>query len=235
MDIGKIVKDELGYNWIIRDDSLIEECHQDMVGADINHEKEFLDYIINVSSEFNHFLDVGAHVGYYSIRLAKYFDKIIALEPSFYNHTGLITNIALNNIKNIRPQQFALGNKKKGKYTILERGSVSFFEDVKYDNEIDRNTIKNIDRVFSIKMDEFLYPNKLHNGIIKIDTEGMELDVLKGGKKYFLESKTLLIIEHHESKIKGAKNKIISYLNTIGYKLLDLSLPNSSKIILSNI
>ena len=95
-EVGKLVKDEGGFIWVVRDDSENEDVMQDNVGADIEHERKFLDFIKRESSDFKVFIDIGAHVGYFSIRLAHLFREVHAFEPSIYNRQGLFANTSLN-------------------------------------------------------------------------------------------------------------------------------------------
>ena len=238
-DMGKIIKDDLNYQWMVRDDSENEGCVQDMVGADINHEKKFLDELTKFASLNSTFVDIGAHVGYYSIRLSKYFEKVIAIEPSKYNCKALKVNSILNDIDNITILNIALGEKEELK-EFYERGSVSVVKSILQDYEvgIDNKTIKDSLRIEICNTDKILKLNvsPISNCIVKIDTEGMELDILKGGKEFFRNHQTILLIEHHEDKIKGVKDKIIFYMKRLGYfEILQKLSEGEDKMMLSNI
>lgn len=62
--------------------------------------------------------------------------------------------------------------------------------------------------------------------LIKLDVQGSELDVLKGGKQYLAkaETKYLLIEASIQQYNQGAPlaGEVISYLNKIGYRLQDI-------------
>jgi hypothetical protein len=61
---------------------------------------------------------------------------------------------------------------------------------------------------------------------IKLDVQGSELDILKGGKKYLTKTQpTYLLIETSIQQYnQGAPlaGEVISYLNKIGYRLMDI-------------
>ena len=55
-------------------------------------------------------MDVGAHIGTFSIPLARWFKKVIAFEPSPETHALLVKNIALNRLTNVASPQKGLGS-----------------------------------------------------------------------------------------------------------------------------
>src|SRR5207245_10806114 len=73
-----------------------------------NHEQNILDKID--SFEGSCFIDVGAHVGWWSLRASKAFKSVISFEPHPETADLLETNIKLNNISNINVSRYELGN-----------------------------------------------------------------------------------------------------------------------------
>ena len=59
------------------------------------------------------FIDIGAHMGFYSINLSKKKINIYAFEPILENFTQLKKNILVNKIYNIKTYNCALSNIKK--------------------------------------------------------------------------------------------------------------------------
>ena len=57
-------------------------------------------FLVENARECDVFLDVGAHIGIYTIRLAQRVLKVIALEPEPRNYNFLLKNIAINGVKN---------------------------------------------------------------------------------------------------------------------------------------
>jgi FkbM family methyltransferase len=243
-DIGKIVQDDLGYKWIVRDDSDNEGTIQDMVGADLNHEKKYLDELIKFASLNSIFIDIGAHVGYYTIRLAEYFKKVLSIEPSLYNFKALKINAVLNEVHDkIKFGNIAIGNKSNEKVKLYERGSVSCIKDVLdlYNTNIEDKTIKSEYNVDIWKLDDAMSYKEIKDigtnshFVVKIDTEGMELDVLRGGFNFFNNYDSMLLVEHHNDKIKGAKNKIMKYLKKMGYfEILQKMSEGEDKMLVTN-
>ena len=57
--------------------------------------------------------------------------------------------------------------------------------------------------------------------LIKIDVEGFEVDVLKGGKNLLLENDCLILFEHDFSRSAGRK-EIWTFFESIGYGVYGL-------------
>ena len=65
-----------------------------------NYEKERMNFLIDQSKNINSkiLIDVGAYIGFYSIILSKYFNKVFSFEPQIRNFNVLSENISRNNI-----------------------------------------------------------------------------------------------------------------------------------------
>ncbi|GIW67111.1 MAG: hypothetical protein KatS3mg095_1009 [Candidatus Parcubacteria bacterium] len=147
------------------------------------------------------FLDVGAHIGKYSILFSDFYDKIYAFEPEPSNFEILKLNIELNNLQNkITPLNLAVSDKN---------GEIEFFIS-KYSvtHSIVKNETGKSIKVKSISLDNFFkeYKIKVEDVIlIKIDVEGAEDLVLKGMMDSFNKFKGRLIIEIWENNIDSKK------------------------------
>jgi len=142
-------------------------------------------------------LDIGAQSGAFSL-LAKYHpnSKWFCFECDPTNYRLLTENIKLNNIDNCSTHQIAVSN-KSGK-AILRRSShfglhtlgqtpQRFQEDQSLNIEVD-----------TISIDEFVETNNLSSvDFIKIDTEGCELNILKGAVKTIAKFKPEILFEAH--------------------------------------
>lgn len=200
---AEIGTDKQGFNWILRQNSFYDDILQDEIGANIEHEREILDEIKILSENYECFIDVGAHVGYYSIRLSKHFKEIYAIEPNINNYQGLLINVIINNIANIRGIPTPLYSEKK-KLKLANNGSSSFLFNNDFKGsyyEIETDTFDNL-----------FYENG--NCIIKLDVEGSELNILKGAKNN-LNFNNIWIIEWHNNLRKS----IIEYMENYNFKI----------------
>lgn len=136
------------------------------------------------------FLDIGANKGFLCIPLALRFDcAIIAVEPSRQNMARLLENSALNNIKLI-PLSFCLTTPEN---TVLKpfirmfapegnSGATSIYASWNPSKGPDSNF--EISGIPTATLDQLLTSFMVENiGLIKLDVEGSELEVLQGFKK----------------------------------------------------
>lgn len=128
--------------------------------------------------------DIGANQGFYTIFLAKLAGsqgKVFAFEPAPSEFRKLRWNMLINRLRNVVMESLALGCQEgssdmylclsgKGSYSSLRSPS----EDVK--------ARKKLIRVAITTLDAYIQHNNIPTiDFIKIDVEGGELDVLKGG------------------------------------------------------
>lgn len=156
-------------------------------------------------------MDIGANVGLFSLMA---FDKIkdsgeiFSFEPINKTFKVLEENIKINNIKNIKSFNIGLNLVKGYQYFSDEDVSAHISEKIKTDNKI-----------FCDTLDNLIYKkNKFH--IAKIDTEGAELNILKGGINSIQNDQLpILILEVNKSKESfGISNEDIEhFLLSNGY------------------
>lgn len=155
------------------------------------------------------FIDVGANIGTYSIIASKAGISTIAFEPIPDNFNSLINNIELNNFASlIKPYKFGLGSDDsivQFNFNPAKPGASGINVVNKY-HQIIKVDIKKFDNLL---IDEIRTVKK---ALVKIDVEGMELDVLNGMKEFIKLTKHLTFII--ESKHIG-DDKIKTLLNSI--------------------
>ena len=164
------------------------------------------------------FIDIGAHVGRFSIILAKKGSKVISVEPSKSNFNQLNKNIKLNSLQDSIIALNVGCSDKKGKetlYFVSQNEGLSSLE--KKDNAT-KETIM-VKRLDEICRELKLSPESI--SVIKADVEGFELNVLKGAARILRESSPILVIEITD---KGRERKIREFLDKFGFsckKVLD--------------
>ena len=188
---------------------------------DYFYQKKFINFLKKKSiNEFNVFLDIGAHEGE-SIKLfSKNFkiNKIYSFEPSPISYEILEKNI--KNFKNnnsyteIIAENIALGNSNENIFLkqIIESSS-STIRDLNvnskyfkkkfffFKNSANQSLFKEI-KVKQIQLSKYVDENKIENiDFIKIDTEGYELEVLKGAKEILYKAKYILFEHHYDDMI----------------------------------
>ncbi|WP_114765997.1 FkbM family methyltransferase [Vibrio rhodolitus] len=162
-------------------------------------------------------IDIGANIGNHTIMFSKFFKEVISFEPnpntfkllSFNTH--LINNVNINNV--------GIGNKEED-LTLYENPTNMGGASTKTSREKSRGidiTIK--------KLDSYL-PDTLENvGLIKIDVEGMEYQVLQGSLSIIEKNKPVIIFEQSVSDFIDGGNDTLStlLLKNIGYTIYWIS------------
>jgi FkbM family methyltransferase len=150
-------------------------------------------------------LDIGANVGTISIGLAALgCKKIYSIEPGPL-HARLIDNIELNNLNNIViPAKIGFGAKQGELFWAEDKNNPGNAHLLKSADGIDLKKLKTefevseFVRVPVITLDEFVSTKVNSNiDIIKIDVEGMEWDVLSGGKDTIESNLPIVVAETH--------------------------------------
>lgn len=139
------------------------------------------------------FIDIGANIGIYSIFVSKYFKNCIniyAFEPIPRTFNFLKKNIAKNNIKNIKLHNIALSDQNKNvtMSTLSKNGTdQSAIYSIKNKNGI---------QVKSNKLDNIINLTKKRL-FVKCDTEGHDLNVMRGMINNLKQNKCLIQIENN--------------------------------------
>ena len=164
-------------------------------------------------------VDVGANIGYYTLLLAELSDsKVVAFEPESKNFTDLTNNILLNGYKNIEIRREAVGDSNTFMtlyVSDLSSGRHSLIVDRTGHSEKVIVPVVKLDSVINHKVD-----------FIKIDTEGNDLNVLKGAERIIKESPDLIIAM--EFWLEGLENLKVTpidafnYIYSLGFKYIYL-------------
>jgi FkbM family methyltransferase len=198
-------------------------------------EKESLNYFYNLvnKNNKNNIIDIGAQTGLYSL-YAKYLpnSQFYSFEPFKFTYDLLNDNIKLNDIKNVKTYNIGLAD-KKGTTTLNVCLSDDGF------NTMGKNPLRFND-IIPIKveidtLDNIFYNNNIKVDFIKIDTEGYEYYILKGGEKTIKTYKPIIQLEFNETNIRQCNitpKELHNYINELDYKILNLT--NEELIIVPN-
>ena len=154
------------------------------------------------------FIDIGAHIGTYSVNLSERFDEVICFEPNPEIFECLALNI--KSYDNVNALNYLLSNKTQ-KYNFAQEPGNSGKSRIV--SEKAPNTIK----IKSHTLDDVLsdYSGKID--LIKIDAEGSELRIVEGAKKTLQTHNPIILIEVLETEIIQSKSKVLMLLNELGY------------------
>tara|TARA_Y100000992_G_scaffold220496_1_gene152801 strand:+ start:139 stop:1032 length:894 start_codon:yes stop_codon:yes gene_type:complete len=182
------------------------------------YEKKFIQdifdilYKIKINPNKGYALDIGANIGNHSIQFSKKFKGVIAFEP----HQKIFEILKFNtkNLKNIKCINSAVGEKK---------GTVKFRdypENYGATHVLKNHIKKNYFKVNISKLSDLVKKIKIIS-YIKIDTEGMEFEILKGGKEIIQKFKPVISLEQKKIEFKSKFNETpsIDFLRQMGYRI----------------
>lgn len=166
-------------------------------------------------------IDCGANIGVFTIEWSKLMTEwgsVIAYEPQERIFYALAGNIAINNCFNAHARFNAVGStnetiqvpkldyRKSASFGSLEikqrEVTENIGQEINYSNTVPVSQIT----LDSIKLDRIDF--------LKIDVEGMEIDVLNGSVETINQQKPLIFVEI----IKSDKDKITGFFSRMGYK-----------------
>lgn len=129
-------------------------------------------------------LDIGAHHGFYTILASKKVGprgRVIAFEPSFRERKRLFRHLKLNCCSNVRVESFALAS-WEGRSTLFVTGANDTLCNSLRPPAVTEPT--QMDIVDTTTLDSYLQKSDVSQvDFIKMDTEGAELEVLKGSQE----------------------------------------------------
>lgn len=151
-------------------------------------------------------VDVGAHIGTVAVPLARVARHVIAFEPNPTSFAFLLRNAELNTV--------SVDARKKGLSDVPGRASVvatnarnAGAHTLSEGNDVEISTLD-----AEVERADF----------IKIDVEGMELSVLRGGEKLIVRSHPALFFEVNLTQLRNhgmRVSDVAAWLNEHGYIL----------------
>ncbi len=165
--------------------------------------------------------DIGGHFGFYALLFSKLLNKgeVYTFEPNPYCYDQLIKNIKINNLEDkIKAFNFGISDQESS----LEMMVVS---DNLARSTCDQEMKEHYKEKKNIEMKNVTVKNLDNLGLpapslIKVDVEGMELEVVKGCYGSIKENLPDLIIEIHESHRDNSHYRVkelVSLLFNLGY------------------
>lgn len=178
-----------------------------------SHERGLIEWCRNKFPNGGLFLDVGANVGTFSVRLAKCFREVVAVEPHPVNVYMLKKNMELNNVDNVRILEIA-ASRNLGLMFFNQMNAESLASAACVEATPNQYATSPPFHVMGVPLDDY----KLNPDLIKMDIEGGEYEAIYGLRETLARSKPIVLIEIHQFKDGRNVGRFQSTMAEFGYK-----------------
>ena len=196
----------------------------DILNSNSEYEPNTIKFILDNLSKKSIFFDIGANEGFFSIITSKINTegKTFLFEPMKDLVKVIKKNIEINNIKHFEVFNLALGEadyeSKINVFPESNTGASSILRKYRFSNKTENITVHSLDNFMKLNNYNFVID------LIKIDTEGYEINIILGMEN-LLKNKQIkkILVDFHvgiisEDQKKRAEEFIIKH----GYKKIPL-------------
>lgn len=166
------------------------------------------------------FFDIGANVGYYTILAAQAVGRsgaVVAFEPVVRNLVFLQWHVTLNKADNVKILPFALSDKSS--IASFSLGQNSAMGHLAAAGDAKQPKTDDLVYVPTVSLDEIAAKLNLAPDVLKIDVEGAEMDVFRGGRQTLESAKPTIFLSTHSPQLRA---ECLHFLEEIGYKIESL-------------
>lgn len=170
--------------------------------------------------------DVGAFEGLRTMFFASRAKHVVCYEPNPRNFARLMTNLRLNDLRNVTVRNVGLGaapQEIEMAWDPTQPGGASVEAAVA--GSLRRTGSANVESIAITTLDLDRKAMKLAPpDLIKIDIEGWELEALRGACATLMECRPALYLEMHGETMREKKRKaaaIVQFLKEMGYERIE--------------
>lgn len=172
------------------------------------------------------FYDVGANVGFFSLIAAKRVGSagcVYSFEPVAENVESIRDNAKINQLENISSFEVAVGQTNGTDELLLtewDGGATLSTSVVKPSEPSSRRNVR------VVALDDFIQEERLRiPTVVKIDVEGLELDVIQGMARTISKSKPVLLFEIDDGNLDSFCRRwqeLDQLITSFGYRIIHL-------------
>lgn len=207
----------------------LDENDSLFLSSSMMHEKTIVNLVKNEIKKGDVVIDIGAHIGYYTVLFAKLVGpegKVFAFEASPTNFEILKKNISVNGYKNVILNNKAVSD-KNGKLTLYITGRTSTENFLfKPENFTDSSKIKQTVEIDSITLDDYFQDFNGEINFLKMDISGAEPRVMKGMSSILNKNNSLKIQQEwwpNAIRTHGFEpDSHLKVLTEMGYKIYEI-------------
>lgn len=193
-----------GFRWIQRG------SHTDDWIA-IGHEDALAPVLEGLLPDGGVVLDVGAHIGRWSLRLARRASAVIAVEANPDTAAVLRAHIEMNSVDNVEVYEAAAWDSATDLMLSDPNGQVSGGSTRVLEPAVAGGTT-----VTAVPLDDLLH-DELRIDLVKLDVEGADLHALRGMAKLLDRCRPVLFIEDHSIYGYYDRPDLLDLLGELGY------------------
>ena len=188
-----------GLVWIVRKNS------DDRLGPE--HESA-MDFVFDLPKG-GVFVDVGAHVGHFTLRAARKASQVVAFEPGDFQRAGMEENLRLNGVTNVRVVPKAAWDKET-RLGFRPGPDGHFGRSVVYESETADVPATTIDAETA---------GLARVDLVKIDVQGAEARALEGARATIAKHRPRLVVELHDREFgePRIRQDVERILGELGY------------------
>jgi FkbM family methyltransferase len=172
--------------------------------------------------------DVGAFEGIVTLFLAKRTGeegRVIAFEPHPDSYQRILQNVQMNGFANVTVRNIGIG-RSRGELSLAATpdgpGRATADEGIKHEHASSRAAVEVISVPVNSLDEEIRDTSLPEPDFVKIDVEGLELDVLEGMRETIARSKPSLFVEIHGSDLAAKRanaSRVVQLLSDYGYSI----------------
>ena len=156
-------------------------------------------------------IDIGAHIGSFSVYAGRFAERVISFEPDPANYKRLLRNIELNGCTNVVPVNKGVAG-SSGSKILFENKSNSAGHSMLHKSDGLGKTVPCLDL-----KDIFESENISVCNLMKLDCEGAEFDILMNTPQNIIEKIKLISMEYHRGY---DLSKLLNFLTKSGFEII---------------
>lgn len=205
-----------GFKWEVDESDLQGKLTGDLIGP--SHEDTIEGKVLALLPPGGVFLDVGAHVGHYSLRASLKADKVIAIEANPRTAARLEQNLALNNITNVKVYCCAAWDSNMELALLtpnnqVRDGSMRVVDPL---HVVPQGMSVTTGMTIAVPLDDLLEKSERID-LIKLDVEGADLHALRGMRELLKQNRPVIFIEDHSIYGYYQLSDLFELLVNLGY------------------
>lgn len=182
-----------------------------------------INFIIKYVKNGQKIIDVGSNIGYVALMFSKKVGSdgiVYTFEPEKSNFQLLEKNIEKNNVKNVVPINKAVSNKTDK--VLLHLATSSGADDSGGHSVIkNKSHTENTQLIDQTSLDDH-FPKNTKIDWVKIDAEGLDLEVITGMTRLLEENPNIKLIVEYLPRVQGNNSEtLVKKLVELGFKLYD--------------